>query len=76
MTPTSNSVYIYLLDNIINEYNNVCDITVKLKHIVVNSSMYIDLVLENNDKDPKFKISDFVRIPKYKNIFAKRHASN
>ena len=59
MTPTSNSVYIYLLDNIINEYNNVCDITVKLKHIVVNSSMYIDLVLENNDKDPKFKISDF-----------------
>ena len=76
MTPTSNSVYIYLLDNIINEYNNVCGITVKLKHIVVNSSMYIDLVLENNDKDPRFKISDFVRIPKYKNIFAKSHASN
>ena len=26
---------------------------------------------ENNDKDPKFKIGDQVRISKYKNIFVK-----
>ena len=27
---------------------------------------------EVNDKDPKFKVGDHVRIWKYKNIFAKR----
>ena len=29
-----------------------------------------------NDKDPKFKIGDHVRISKYKNIFAKRYMPN
>ena len=24
-----------------------------------------------NDKDPKFKVADYVRIPKYKNILSK-----
>ena len=56
MTLTSKNAYIDLLDNIITEYNNVCYIIVKMKHIVVNSSTYIDLVVENNCKDPKKKI--------------------
>ena len=34
----------------------------------VKSSTYIDSTNENNDKDPKFKIGDIVRISKYKNI--------
>ena len=55
MTLTSKNAYIDLLDNIITEYNNVCYIIVKMKHIVVNSSTYIDLVVENNYKDPKKK---------------------
>ena len=29
-----------------------------------------------NNKDPQFKISDFVRISKYKNIFAKDYTPN
>ena len=29
-----------------------------------------------NDKDPKFKISDHVRISQYKNIFAKGYTPN
>ena len=29
-----------------------------------------------NDKDPKFKIGDTVRISKYKNIFAKYYVKN
>ena len=29
-----------------------------------------------NDKDPKFKVDDHVRISKYKNIFAKRYTPN
>ena len=31
---------------------------------------------ETNEKDPKFKVGDHVRISKYKNIFAKGHAPN
>ena len=37
----------------------------------VKSSTYIDSSKEINDKDPKFKVGDIVRISKYKNIFAK-----
>ena len=29
------------------------------------------LVKKNNDKDPKFKVGDHVRISKHRNIFAK-----
>ena len=34
-------------------------------------STYIEHDVENNDKDPKFKVGDNVTISKYKNIFAK-----
>ena len=39
---------------------------------------YIDSVElpRTNDKDPKFKVGDHVRIYKYKNIFAKGYTSN
>ena len=38
--------------------------------------MYINTDKEVNDKDPKFKVSDRVRILKYKNIFAKGYTPN
>ena len=37
----------------------------------VKDDRYIDIEKEVNDKDPKFKVGDHVRIFKYKNIFAK-----
>ena len=37
---------------------------------------YIDFEKEVNNKDPKFKVGDYVRISKYKNIFAKGYMSN
>ena len=37
----------------------------------VKLNTYIDFNKENNYKSPKFKIGDFVRILKYKNIFSK-----
>ena len=40
------------------------------------SGTYINFGVENNDKDPKFKVGDHVRIPKYENIFAKRYVLN
>ena len=41
-----------------------------MKPVDIKSSLYLDFGMENNDKDPKFKIDDYVRISKYKNIFA------
>ena len=42
-----------------------------MKPVDVKSNTYIDLSKEVNDKDPKFKVGDHVRISKYKNIFVK-----
>ena len=38
--------------------------------------MELHSVKEVNDKDPKFKVGDHVRISKYKNIFAKGYTPN
>ena len=47
-----------------------------MKPVDVEDNTYIDFEKEVNDKDPKFKVSDHVRISKYKNIFAKRYTPN
>ena len=71
MTAVSKNVYIDKLDDIVNEYNNTYHRTIKMKPVDVKDNTYIDSSNEVNDKDPKFKIGDHVRISKYKNIFAK-----
>ena len=52
-----------------------------MKSVDVKDNTYIDSMelhseKEVNDKDPKFKIGDHVRISKYKNIFAKGYMPN
>ena len=47
-----------------------------MKPVDVKDNTYIDFKKEVNDKDPKFKIGNHVRISKYKNIFAKRYTLN
>ena len=37
---------------------------------------YIDFFKKVNDRDPKFKVGDHVRISKYKNIIAKGYTPN
>ena len=76
MTSIPKNVYIDKLDDIVNKYNNTYLRTIKMKPVDVKSSTYIDSSKEVNDKDPKCKISDIVRISKYKNIFAKDYAPN
>ena len=71
MTSISENVYIDKLDDIVNKYNNTSHSTIKMKPVDVKSCAYIDTSKETDDKDPKFKIGDFVRISKYKSIFAK-----
>ena len=47
-----------------------------MKPIDVQSNTYIESSKEINNKDPKFKTGDFVRISKYKIIFEKGYTPN
>ena len=76
MTSISKNVYINKLDGIVDEYNNTYHTTIKMKPIYVKDNTYINASKEINNKDPKFKVSDHVRISKYKNIFAKGYMPN
>ena len=76
MTSVSKNVYVDKLDDIVNEYNNTYHRTIKTKPVDVEDDTYIDFKKEVNDKDPKFKVGDHVRISKYKNIFAKGYTPN
>ena len=76
MTSISKNVYIDKLDDIVDEYNNTHHTTIKMKPIDVKDNTYINTSKEINNKDPKFKVGDHVRISKYKNIFAKGYMSN
>ena len=76
MTSVSKNVYINKLDDIVGEYNNTYHRTIKMKHVDVKDNTYIDFKKEVNDRNPKFKIGDHVRISKYKNIFIKEYTPN
>ena len=75
MTSISKNVYIDKLD-IVNEYNNTYHKTIKMKPTDVKDNTYINIDKEVNNKNPKFKVGDRVRISKYKNIFAKGYSPN
>ena len=64
-------MYIYKLYDIVKEYNNTYHRTIKMKPIDVKDNTYFDFEKKVNDKGPKFKVGDYVKISKYKNIFAK-----
>ena len=76
ITSISKNVYIDKLDDIVDEYNNTYHTTIKMKPIDVKDNTYINTSKEINNKDPKFKVGDHVRISKYKNIFAKGYMPN
>ena len=70
------SISKYKLDDIVDKYINTYDTTIKMKPIDVKDNTYINIDKEINNKDPKFKVGDRVRISKYKNIFAKSYTPN
>ena len=73
MTSISKNVYI---NDIVKEYNNTYHTSIKTKPVDLKDNTYIVFRKEINDKNPKFKFGDHVRISKYKNIFAKRYMQN
>ena len=76
MTAISKNVYFNVLNYIVDECNNTYHKTIKMKPIDVKSDYFAENIEEANEKDPKFTVGDYVRISKYKNIFAKGYASN
>ena len=76
LTSISKNVYIDKLDDILDEYNNTYHRSIKMKPVDVKDNTYIDFEKEVNNKDPKFKVGDYVRISKHKNIFAKGYKPN
>ena len=71
MASFSKNVHIDKLDDLVNENNNTYHSTIEMKHVDVKSNLCIGSSKEINNKNPKFKIGDNVRISKYKNVFAK-----
>ena len=82
---TGKNVYYDILDDVVNKYNTTKHSTIKMKPIDVgdnNKRVHVD---EHNEKDTtklsssersRSKVSDRVRISKFKNIFAKGYTPN
>ena len=76
MTTISKNVYIGVLNDIINKYNNTIHRTIKVKPIDVTSDSYAEYNEGFNKKGLKFKVNDHVRISKNKNTFANGYVPN
>ena len=62
MTSISKNVFIYKLDDIVNEYNNKYHRTSKMKPVGVQDNTYIEFIKEVIDST--FRVGDHVRISK------------
>ena len=76
MAVVSKNVYINVLDDIVNKYNNTVHRTRKMKPTVVTSDSYAEYNEDSNKKYHKFNVRDLVKISKYKIIFAKENKQN
>ena len=76
VTSIQTNIYFDVLDDIINKYNNTVHRTIKMKPIEITDDYYVKSKEDFNKKDPKFKVSDHVRISKYTVISAKGYTLN
>ena len=76
MTAVSKNAYFDALDDIANKYNNTVHRSIKMKPSHVTSDSYTECNEDSNEKEPKFKVGELVKISKYKNIFAKGYTQN
>ena len=61
---------------LLKKYSHTVHRTIKMKPIDVTYDSYAEYNVDSNEKDPKFKTGDHVRISKYKNILAKGYTPN
>ena len=74
MTANNNKSYLSYLNKQVNEYINSYHHSVGKKPINTDYSALIKEV--ETSKSPKFKVGDWVRISKYKNILSKGYTDN
>ena len=76
MTTIGENVYFNGLDDIVKKYNNTVHSSIKMKPKDATDDSFVEYSEQTNNKIPKFKVGDNVRISKYKNIFAKGYTPN
>ena len=76
MTAASKNVYFDVLHDTGNKYDNTVHKTAKMKPVDVISNFHAEYNEDSNEKDPKFKVGDCVRITRCKNLFAKGYIQN
>ena len=76
MSAISKNVYFDVFDDIVNKYNNRVHRTITMKPTDVMDDFYAEYNENSNEKDPKFKVGNHVRVSKHKNISAKGYAPN
>ena len=76
MTAVSKNVYFDVLDDIVDKYSYTVQRTIKMKPINITTDLYAEYNKDSNVTKLKFKVSDHVRISKYKNLFAKEYTQN
>ena len=69
MIGISKNVYVDVLDDIVNKYNNTIHRTIEMKPSDVKDDSFAEYNEESNKRNPKFKVGNHVRISKYTNIF-------
>ena len=69
-------MFILMLDDTVNKYNNTVHKNIKMKPINVTSDFYAEYNKDFNKEDPEFKVGDHVRISKYNNFFTKVYTGN
>ena len=68
MTYIGKNVYIDVLDDIVDKYNNTVHGSTKMKPKDVTDDFFVEYSEETNKKSPKFKVEDNIIISKYKNF--------
>ena len=76
MTAISKNLCFDVLDDIFDEYTNTYHKILKMKPVDVGDDSFAEHNGKSNEKDPKFKVGDHVRISKFKDVFAKEYTLN
>ena len=64
MTSVSKNVYTDKSSGVVNEYNNTFHRAIKMKPVDVKDNTCLEFGNDLNNKDPKFKVDDHIRISK------------
>ena len=62
MTTVGKNVYLNVLDDIVDKYNNTYHNSIRMKPADATNVSFVEYSEKFNKKDPKFKVGDHVRI--------------